>query len=114
MSVGILRLWHWHSPFEKMKNTFRNESHTKEKESVKMNKDMDSLPESKKVFADLPAKEKPDMVDSDNISLFDLHEDMQTVDSIPVEELNKRVKAEDDELLAEVFRKESPDEKRHN
>lgn len=95
-----------------MKNTFRNESHTKEKESVKMNKDMDSLPESKKVFADLPAKEKPDMVDSDNISLFDLHEDMQTVDSIPVEELNKRVKAEDDELLAEVFRKESPDEKR--
>lgn len=114
MSVGILRLWLWHSPFEKMKNTFRNESHTKEKESVKMNKDMDSLPESKKVFADLPAKEKPDMVDSDNISLFDLHEDMQTVDSIPVEELNKRVKAEDDELLAEVFRKESPDEKRHN
>jgi len=114
LSVGILRLWLWHSPFEKMKNTFRNESHTKEKESVKMNKDMDSLPESKKVFADLPAKEKPDMVDSDNISLFDLHEDMQTVDSIPVEELNKRVKAEDDELLAEVFRKESPDEKRHN
>lgn len=79
-----------------------------------MNKDWESLIESKKEFADLPAKEKPDMVDSDSISLFDLHEDMQTVDSIPVEELNKRVKAEDDELITEVFRKESPDEKRHN
>ncbi|MCM3388544.1 hypothetical protein [Ureibacillus chungkukjangi] len=79
-----------------------------------MNKDWESLIESKKEFADLPAKDKPDMVDSDNISLFDLHEDMQTVDSIPIEELNKRVKAEDDELITEVFRKESPDEKRHN
>ena len=79
-----------------------------------MNKDWESLIESKKEFADLPAKDKPDMVDSDSISLFDLHEDMQTVDSIPIEELNKRVKAEDDELLTEVFRKESPDEKRHN
>ncbi|MFC7687280.1 hypothetical protein [Ureibacillus sp. GCM10028918] len=79
-----------------------------------MNKDQDAFLESKKEFADLPAKEKPDMVDSDNISLFDLHEDMQTVDAIPVEELNKRVKAEDDELITEVFRKESPDEKRHN
>ncbi|QCR33797.1 hypothetical protein [Lysinibacillus sp. SGAir0095] len=79
-----------------------------------MNKDWDSIAESKKEFADLPAKEKPDMVDSDSISLFDLHEDMQTVDIIPIAELNKRVKAEDDELLTEVFRKESPDEKRHN
>lgn len=79
-----------------------------------MNKDWDSLVEAKKEFADLPASEKPDMVDSDNISLFDLHEDMQTVDAIPVEELNKRVKYEDDELITEVFRKESPDEKRHN
>ena len=32
------------------------------------------------------------MVESDTISLFDLHEDMQTVDAIPIEELNKRVK----------------------
>ena len=79
-----------------------------------MNKEWESLIESKKEFADLPAKDKPDMVDSENISLFDLHEDMQTVDSIPIEELNKRVKAEDDELITEVFRKESPDEKRHN
>ncbi len=63
------------------------------------------------MFEDLPITDKPDMVDSENISLFDLHEDMQTVDAIPVQELNKRVKTEDDELITEVFRKESPDEK---
>ncbi|NLY80520.1 MAG: hypothetical protein GX072_11730 [Lysinibacillus sp.] len=73
----------------------------------------ESLPESKKIFADMPYKDKPDRVPSDNISIFDLHEDMQTVDAIPVDELNKRVKAEGDELLEEVFRKESPDEKAH-
>lgn len=77
-----------------------------------MNKD--SIPESKKVFMDLPFKDKPDMVDSENISLFDLHEDMQTVDAIAVHELNKRVKTEGDELLEEVWRKESPDEKRNS
>ncbi|MFY3790935.1 hypothetical protein ACOQFO_04385 [Ureibacillus sp. MALMAid1270] len=74
----------------------------------------DTIPESKKAFMDLPVKEKPDMVDTENISLFDLHEDMQTVDAIPVIELNKRVKTEGDELLEEVWRKESPDEKKHS
>lgn len=83
------------------------------KECVEVEKDIE-LPESKAPFADLPASEKPDMVKSEHISLFDLHEDMQTVDAIPIEELNKRVKFEDDELLAEVFRKESPDEKKLN
>jgi len=39
------------------------------------------------------------MVESDTISLFDLHEDMQTVDAIPVKELNKRVGREGDELI---------------
>ncbi len=77
-----------------------------------MNKD--SIPESKKEFMDLPTQDKPDMVDSENISLFDLHQDMQTVDAIPIEELNKRVKTEGDELLEEVWRKESPDEKQHS
>ena len=38
--------------------------------------------------------EKPDMVNSDNPSLFDMHEDMQTVDPLPVEELNEEVKDE--------------------
>jgi len=77
-----------------------------------MNKD--SIPDTKKVFMNLPVQDKPDMVDSENISLFDLHEDMQTVDAIPVEELNKRVKTEGEELLEEVWRKESPDEKKHS
>lgn len=73
----------------------------------------DLLPESKKIFADLHYKDKPDRVPSKNISLFDIHEDMQTVDAIAVDELNKKVKTEGDELLEEVFRKESPDEKHH-
>lgn len=75
--------------------------------------DENLIPEDKKKFADMPYKDKPDRVPSDNISLFDLHEDMQTVDAIAVDELNKRVKTEGDELLEEVFRKESPDEKYH-
>ncbi|MEG0259522.1 MAG: hypothetical protein RR595_00800 [Lysinibacillus sp.] len=64
-----------------------------------MNKE--SIPDSKKIFENLASKDKPDMVDSDNISIFDLHEDMQTVDAIPIEELNKKVKREGDELLDE-------------
>lgn len=75
--------------------------------------DKDSIPESKKIFAEMPYKDKPDRVPSDNISLFDLHEDMQFVDAIAIDELNKRVKTEGDELLEEVWRKESPDEKEH-
>lgn len=71
------------------------------------------IPEDKKKFGDMPYKDKPDRVPSDNISLFDLHEDMQTVDAIPIDELNKRVKTEGDELLEELWRKESPDEKYH-
>ena len=40
--------------------------------------------------------ENPDMLNSENESLFDMHEDMQTVDAIPVEELNDKVKDERD------------------
>lgn len=57
------------------------------------------VPHEKKIFMNLTSKDKPDMVDSDNISIFDLHEDMQTVDAIPIEELNKKVKRESDELI---------------
>jgi len=39
--------------------------------------------------------DNPDLVKTDKKSLFDMHEDMQTVDSIPVEELNEKVKDED-------------------
>ena len=61
--------------------------------------DKENVPPEKRKFMNLESKDKPDMVDSDTISIFDLHEDMQTVDPIPVEELNKKVKREDDELI---------------
>ncbi|MGE7675350.1 hypothetical protein ACQKMV_17495 [Lysinibacillus sp. NPDC094403] len=61
--------------------------------------DLENIPHKKKVFMNLASKNKPDMVESDTISLFDLHEDMQTVDSIPVKELNKKVEREGDELI---------------
>ncbi len=61
--------------------------------------DIENVPHEKKIFMNLASKNKPDMVDSDTISLFDLHEDMQTVDAIPIKELNKRVKREGDELI---------------
>jgi len=38
--------------------------------------------------------DNPDLVKTDKESLFDMHEDMQTVDPIPVEELNEKVKDE--------------------
>jgi len=62
-----------------------------------MNKE--NIPPEKRMFMNLSSKDKPDMVDSDTISIFDLHEDMQTVDIIPIEELNKRVQREGDELI---------------
>ncbi|KOS71517.1 hypothetical protein AEA09_00470 [Lysinibacillus contaminans] len=61
--------------------------------------DKEIVPNDKKKFMNLASKDKPDMVDSDSISIFDLHEDMQTVDVIPIEELNKKVKREGDELI---------------
>ena len=61
--------------------------------------DIENVPHEKKVFMNLASKNKPDMVDSDTISIFDLHEDMQTVDAIPIAELNKKVQREGDELI---------------
>lgn len=72
--------------------------------------DKNMIPEDKKIFADMPYKDKPDRVPSDNISIFDLHEDMQMVDAIPIDELNKRVQTESDEWVERVAREESPDE----
>lgn len=69
---------------------------------------MDKKKEEKGIKTFAHVKDKPDMVDSDNISLFDLHEDMRTVDAIPVEELNNKVLAEGDELLEEIYRDASP------
>ncbi|PKU53458.1 hypothetical protein [Lysinibacillus fusiformis] len=36
----------------------------------------------------------PDVLNTDKKSIFDQHEDMKTVDPIPVEELNEKVKDE--------------------
>ncbi len=38
--------------------------------------------------------DNPDVVKTDKESLFDMHDDMQTVDAVPVEELNQKVKDE--------------------
>lgn len=38
--------------------------------------------------------DNPDLIKTEKESLFDMHEDMQTVDAIPVEELNEKVKDE--------------------
>ena len=57
--------------------------------------------ERKKLFEELP--DRPDMVDTDKVSIYDLHEDMQTVDVIPMDELNQKVVVErSKELLNRV------------
>ena len=40
----------------------------------------------------------PDVLDTDKESIFDKHEDMKTVDPIPVEELNEKVKDEKNKI----------------
>ncbi|KGR83844.1 hypothetical protein [Lysinibacillus odysseyi] len=40
--------------------------------------------------------DNPDMLDTEKESLFDMHDDMKTVDPLPMEELNDQVKDEDD------------------
>lgn len=53
-----------------------------------------SLTKHNRKKADLPYLDNPDLVKKDKESLFDMHEDMQTVDAIPVEELNEKVNDE--------------------
>ncbi len=40
--------------------------------------------------------DNPDMLDTEKESLFDMQDDMKTVDPLPMEELNDQVKDEDD------------------
>lgn len=40
--------------------------------------------------------DNPDMLNTEKESLFDMHDDMKTVDPVPMEELNDEVKDEDD------------------
>ena len=65
----------------------------------------------KKELEHLPKRDpvdNPDMVRTDKVSLFDLHEDMQTVDAIPVEELNNNLKEERDAIPTRA----TPDEQK--
>ena len=39
--------------------------------------------------------DNPDMLDTEKESLFDMHEDMKHVDPLPMEELNDKVKDEE-------------------
>jgi hypothetical protein len=62
---------------------------------------------SKKVFTEKDRElahftDNPEQVKTDKISLFDMHEDMKTVDSISVAELNKQV-------INDPYRKETKD-----
>ena len=45
---------------------------------------------------DIPGRilDNPDLLNTKKESIYDMHEDMQTVDPIPVEELNEKVKDE--------------------
>ncbi len=65
----------------------------------------------KKDLKHLPKRDpvdNPDKVRTDKVSLFDLHEDMQTVDAIPVEELNNNLKEERDAIPTRA----TPDEQK--
>lgn len=54
----------------------------------------DSLSKDKKKFVDLPYQDRPDMLDSENISIYDLHEDMRTVDQIAVSKQTQDLESE--------------------
>ncbi|OZS77597.1 hypothetical protein CF394_10330 [Tetzosporium hominis] len=39
--------------------------------------------------------DNPEVMETDQESIYDMHDDMKTVDAIPVEELNQKVKDEE-------------------
>ncbi len=51
----------------------------------------DVFTEEDRQLADTPYMDNPEQVMTDKVSLFDMHEDMKTVDTISVNELNKAV-----------------------
>lgn len=55
--------------------------------------------------------DNPDLLETENESLFEKHEDMQTVDSLPVEELNDKVK---DERRKDHTKDTSASERKYN
>ena len=75
--------------------------HPKEAFLLMDKKDLEHLPKRDPV-------DDPDKVRTDKVRLFDLHEDMQTVDAIPVEELNNNLKEERDAIPT----RKTPDEQK--
>ncbi len=45
-------------------------------------------------YQELSDQERLDLLETPEISIYDLHEDMQTVDDIPMDELNQKVVTE--------------------
>lgn len=50
--------------------------------------------EDKQPFKEMPYQKRKEMLEAAEISIYDLHEDMQTVDDIPMDELNQKVVTE--------------------
>lgn len=50
--------------------------------------------EDKQPFKEMSYQKRKEMLEAAEISIYDLHEDMQTVDDIPMDELNQKVVTE--------------------
>lgn len=57
-------------------------------------KEPSSMKRKRKRFSDLPPEDNPEQIAANDISIFDLHEDMQTVDAIPLEDLRLELREE--------------------
>lgn len=57
-------------------------------------KEKPSMSEKRKRFSDLPPENNPEQIRANDISIYDLHEDMQTVDAIPLEDLRLELREE--------------------
>jgi hypothetical protein len=74
--------------------------------------------EKEQSFKEVPYQKRLEMLEAAEISIYDLHEDMQTVDDIPMEELNQKVRVESTEShlnqvpgMVNLERNEQPGEK---
>lgn len=61
-----------------------------------MEKRKSDIKKTTKDKQDFSKMDNPDMLNTEKESIYDMHDDMKTVDAIPVEELNDKVKDERD------------------
>ncbi|HLR10588.1 MAG TPA: hypothetical protein VK120_04340 [Sporosarcina sp.] len=52
------------------------------------------MDQRRELFSNLPPENNPEQIEANDISIFDLHEDMQTVDAIPLEDLRLELREE--------------------